>query len=113
ADGKPFVVDKLPFNYLYVGFIRKALPHAKIVDLTRDSLDACYAIYKTMFYQVYNFSYDQKELARYFNKYRDVMAMWRELCGDAVLTLAYEDSVTETEQQARKLLAHCGLKWQD
>ncbi|WP_411369024.1 tetratricopeptide repeat-containing sulfotransferase family protein [Pseudidiomarina salilacus] len=113
AKGKLFVVDKLPFNYLYVGFIRKALPHAKIVDLTRDPLDACYAIYKTMFYQVYNFSYDQKELARYFNKYREVMAMWRELCGDAMLTLAYEDVVTDTEQQARKLLAHCGLKWQD
>ncbi|WP_051986697.1 tetratricopeptide repeat-containing sulfotransferase family protein [Pseudidiomarina atlantica] len=113
AQGKAFVVDKLPFNYLYVGFIKKALPHAKIVHLSREPLDACYAIYKTLFNQVYSFSYDQKELANYFNKYREVMALWEQTCGDAMLTLRYETLVTDTEAQARTLLQHCGLKWQD
>ncbi|MCO4799938.1 MAG: sulfotransferase, partial [Colwelliaceae bacterium] len=30
GDKINYIIDKLPFNYLYVGLIKKALPHAKI-----------------------------------------------------------------------------------
>jgi Sulfotransferase domain. len=108
-----YVVDKLPFNYLYIGFIKKALPQAKFINLQRDPLDACYAIFKTMFYQVYSFSYDQRELGHYYAKYQEVMALWHKLFKKDILTVNYEDLVTETQKQAKALIKYCGLDWQD
>ena len=42
----PKFIDKMPLNYLYVGLIHLALPNAKIINLKRNPLDTCYAIYK-------------------------------------------------------------------
>jgi len=39
----PRFVDKLPPNYLYLPLILKALPKAKIIHLTRNPMDACFA----------------------------------------------------------------------
>ena len=54
----PHFIDKLPLNYLYCGLIKAALPKAKIIILDRNPMDACYAVYKTLFTFPYPFSYD-------------------------------------------------------
>ena len=36
AGGRPYYVDKLPPNFLLAGFIRRALPQAKILHMGRD-----------------------------------------------------------------------------
>ena len=66
-------VDKLPLNFLYAGLIHLALPKAKIVLLERDAMDTCYAVYKTLFEDIYPFSYDLTELATYYQAYRQLM----------------------------------------
>src|SRR5690606_33770537 len=38
AGDAPGFVDKLPFNFLYCGYILAALPNAKLIHLTRDPL---------------------------------------------------------------------------
>ena len=53
----PRFVDKLPQNYLYIPMILKALPNARIVHLTRDPMDACFASYKQLFADAYLHSY--------------------------------------------------------
>src|SRR3546814_5029200 len=53
------VVDKTPGNALYLGLVATALPQARIVHLRRNPMDACYAMYKTLFRMAYPFSYDQ------------------------------------------------------
>ena len=45
----PRFVDKLPPNYLYLPMILKALPNAKIIHLTRNPMDACFASFKQLF----------------------------------------------------------------
>src|SRR5205085_11213269 len=45
----PFFVDKLPSNYLHIGLICLALPHAKIVDIRRHPLDCCFSCFKHYF----------------------------------------------------------------
>ena len=57
-------IDKLPFNFRYCGLIHKALPAAKIVHLTRDPMDTCYAVYKTVFVNMYHYSYQLDETGR-------------------------------------------------
>lgn len=104
--------DKLPLNYLYCGPIHQALPHARLIHLTRHPMDTCYAIYKTLFKDAYPFSYDFCELARYYAAYRRLMQHWHAAMPGVILEVSYEGLVTQLESETRRILAHCGLEWQ-
>jgi len=105
-------IDKLPFNYLYVGLIHLALPNAKIINLQRDPLDTCYAVYKQLFVDAYPFSYDLEELARYYVSYHRLMDHWRSVLPGVVHTIEYEKLVNDLEGESRKLLQFCCLDWE-
>ncbi len=111
ANGSARFIDKTPFNFLYCGPIRKALPHARIIHLTRHPLDCCYAVYKTLFYSAYNFSYDLDELAEYYIAYHETMRHWHEVMPGQILDIRYEDLVNDTENQTRRIYEWCGLEW--
>ena len=113
TDGSaPYVIDKLPFNFLYCGLIHRALPKAKIIHMTREPMDTCYAVYKTLFGQAYPFSYELDELATYFIAYRKLMDHWHKVMPEQILDVAYEDVVADPERQAKRLIAYCGLQWE-
>jgi tetratricopeptide (TPR) repeat protein len=112
ADGARYFVDKLPYNFLYCGYILAALPRAKIIHLRRDPLDTCYAVYKTLFFNAYSFSYDLQELADYYVGYRAHMDHWHRVLPGRILDVTYEDFVRDPESQARRVLDWCGLPWQ-
>lgn len=112
APGARRYLDKMPVNFLYCGMIRQALPKARIIHLVRDPMDSCYAIYKTLFNAAYFFSYDQRELADYYAAYWQLMQHWHAvLPPGAILDVRYEDLVSDTETQARRILDHLGLEW--
>jgi tetratricopeptide (TPR) repeat protein len=113
AGSAPIFVDKLPFNFLYCGYILAALPEARLIHLTRDPLDCCYAVYKTLFFGAYGFSYDLDELASYYVSYRRHMAHWHAVLPGRILDVAYEDLVRQPEAQVRRILDWCGLPWED
>jgi hypothetical protein len=77
------VIEKLPLNYLYVGAIRRALPEARILLVSRSPLDSCFAMYRTLFAAGYPFSYDLQELGRYYAAYDRLIAHWRATCSSA------------------------------
>jgi tetratricopeptide (TPR) repeat protein len=106
-------VDKMPLNYLYCGLILRALPQARIVHVVRHPMAVCYAMYKTLFKSGYPFSYDLREIARYYAGYHRLMAHWRSTLRGAVYDLAYEDLIADQEGETRKLLEYCGLGWED
>lgn len=113
SGGSGRFIDKMPLNYLYCGLIRRALPNAKIVHLTRHPMAVCYAMYKTLFKDGYPFSYDLDEIARYYIAYRRLMAHWHSAVPGAVYDLSYEALVAQQLGETRKLLEFCGLDWQD
>ena len=106
-------IDKMPLNYLYCGLIRRALPGAKIIHMTRNPMAVGYAMYKTPFKNGYPFSYDLDEIGRYYVAYRRLMDHWRSTMPGAIYELNYESLVANQIDETRKLLAHCGLEWQD
>jgi tetratricopeptide (TPR) repeat protein len=105
--------DKMPLNYLYLGLIRRALPQAKIIHVSRKPMAAGYAMYKMLFQDGYPFSYDLSELGQYYEAYNRLMNHWRKVLPGAIYDLAYEDLVADQVGETRKLLQHCGLEWQD
>jgi tetratricopeptide (TPR) repeat protein len=107
----PTFVDKTPLNFLYLGLIARALPHAKIVHLTRHPMASGYAMLKTLFRMGYPFSYAQEDIARYQIAYLHLMRHWRTHLGDRLLDVSYERLVDNQEHETRRVLAHCGLDW--
>jgi tetratricopeptide (TPR) repeat protein len=113
AGGGGRFTDKMPLNYLYCGLIRRALPEAKIVHLTRHPMAAGYAMYKTLFKDGYPFSYDLDEIAQYYVAYRRLMDHWCASMPGAIHSVSYESLVADQVAETRKLLAFCGLEWQE
>jgi len=112
ARGAPLFIDKMPINFLYCGMIHKALPKAKIIHLVRDPLDSCYAVFKTLFFSAYHFSYDLDELADYYIAYHEMIRHWHTVMPGVILDVHYEHLVTEPERESRRLFDWCGLPWQ-
>jgi hypothetical protein len=108
----PRFIDKMPLNFLYAGLIHRALPGARIIQLTRHPMDTCYAIYKRLFQDAYPWSYDLHEIAKYFVAFHRLMAHWKRVMPGVIHEVAYESLVTDFEQQSRRLLEFCQLPWQ-
>lgn len=106
-------IDKLPQNYLMIPLILAALPNAKIVHLVRDPRDACFSSFKQLFADAYLHSYDQAEMARHHARYWHLMNVWRERFGERFIDVSYEDTVSDLEPAARRLINFLDLPWED
>jgi len=116
ASGDGFagtIIEKLPFNYLYVGPILRAFPNAPIVWVRRDPLDTCFAMFRTLFGAAYPFSYSFEDLARYYAAYEALMLHWVGLFPDQILQVQYEALVANPAAIGPGLAAFCGLSWTD
>lgn len=106
-------VDKMPNNFPNVGLIALILPNAKIIDARRHPLDACLSCYRQLFAKGQNFTYDLTEIGEYYLQYQRMMDHWARVLPGRVLTMQYEEVVTDFEPQVRRLLEFCGLPWED
>ena len=114
APGVPRITDKYLHNFLYCGLIALALPHARIIHTVRDPVDSCLSIYSKLFTGHHPYAYDLAELGRYHRAYRSLMDHWREVLPEGMMIdLRYEELVGDLEGQARRLLDHCDLPWDD
>ncbi|HTO59867.1 MAG TPA: sulfotransferase, partial [Bradyrhizobium sp.] len=114
APEAPHIVDKMPINFMFVGLIHLALPNARIINIRRDPLDTCVSCYSLLFTGTQPFAYDLAELGRYHRGYEQVMEHWHRVLPPGVLMdVRYEDLVADLEGMSRRVLAHCGLEWED
>jgi tetratricopeptide (TPR) repeat protein len=114
AGDAQYITDKMPSNYYFAGLIHLALPNAKIVHSMRDPVDTCISCFSKLFSAEQNHTYDLAELGRYYKRYEHLMAHWRNvLPKDRMLDVQYEEVVGDLEAQARRIIAYCGLPWDD
>ncbi len=106
-------IDKLPLNSLYIGLIHLALPHAKIIQVKRNPMDTCYAIYKQLFTQGYPFSYDLNELAQYVIAHHKLMNHWHSVLPNVIHSISYDHLIQQPVEQSKLLINFCQLEWQD
>jgi tetratricopeptide (TPR) repeat protein len=106
---KPFFIEKLPENFLYLGFIARAWPDARLVYLLRNPMDTCFAMYKQSFFK---FAYTLDNLGRYYVAHDRLLRHWRMLLGDRLVEIEYEALVANQEGQTRMLLARLGLDYE-
>ena len=108
------ITDKMPANFMVLGLIHAMLPNAKIVHVMRNPVDNCLSCFTKQFSHGHAYSYDLAELGKYYTDYARLMAYWRRVLPEgAFLEVRYEDLVADNEAQARRLIAYCGLEWND
>ena len=106
------IVDKMPLNFRYIGFILTAFPDSKIIHMNRDSMAVCWSIYK-YFFPGNAYSYDQKDIAAYFLLYKDLMNFWKKKFPNQIYDLYYEKLTINQKIETQKLLKHCDLEWDE
>src|SRR3546814_8335165 len=80
------------------------------------SMDTVWSNFKNLFASqsaYYAYSCDLIDTARYYARFDRMMALWEHLFPGRVLQLSYEGLVADQEGQTRRLLAHCGLEWDE
>jgi tetratricopeptide (TPR) repeat protein len=107
--GRPYFIDKAPWNWLHVGLIALMLPNARIIDVRRHPLGCCVSAYKQHFAGGFDFAYDLADLGRYYADYVDLMAHFDRVAPGRVCRVIYEELVADTEGQVRRLLDGLGL----
>ena len=107
-----FVVDKMPFNFRWLGFLLSAQPDIKIVHTTRDGMAVCWSNFRQYFTaKGLGFTYDMEDMAEYYRLYEDLMQFWKERFPERIYDLNYERLTENQEEETRKLLDYCGLSW--
>ena len=108
------ITDKSIQTYMYLGLVKLAMPKARFVIVRRDPRDNLLSIYKNKFPDdTHLYAYDQKDLAAFYGTFVDMIDFWRERVPDWFYEVQYEDLVANPEEETRKLIAACGLEWED
>jgi tetratricopeptide (TPR) repeat protein len=114
APGALRITDKMTANFLFAGLIHLALPNATIIHAVRDAIDTCVSCFSVHFTKGLTYTYDLAELGRYYRRYRAMMAHWHDVLPPGrIIDVHYEELVGDLEGVARRLIAHCGLGWDD
>jgi Tfp pilus assembly protein PilF len=101
-------------NFEYLGLLHLALPNATLIHCRRDARDSCFSAFATLFLDKQHFTYSQEELGRYWRAYDRLMTHWNAVLPPGrVLEVSYEGLVADLDGWTRRLLAHCGLEWDD
>src|SRR5215469_7369286 len=102
----------MPHNFCFAGLIHLALPKARIIHARRDPVDICLSCFSNLFASDHPYAYDLAELGRCYRAYEALMEHWRQVLPPGVmLEVQYEEVTADLEGQARRIVAHCGLEW--
>lgn len=110
---EPFFTDKLPSNFLNIGFICRALPQAKVLHMVRDPMETCFSNLRELFSDANPYSYDQHELADYYIQYRQLMMHWHKVFPERILDVDYAKLTGDPETVMREVALFCGLEYVD
>ncbi|MDH5529216.1 MAG: sulfotransferase [Paracoccaceae bacterium] len=108
------ITDKSIQSYMSLGLLKLAMPNARFVIVRRDPRDNLLSIYKNKFPdETHLYAYDLADLVHYYRTFVDTINFWRELVPDWFYEVQYEELVANPEEESRKLIAACGLEWED
>ena len=109
-----FITDKMPHNFILIGFIKMILPNAKIVYCKRNPMDNCFSLYAHKFVDMnHGYCYDQEILGEYYKLHSDLMEHWLDLFGKEIFTLEHDILLDNQEKQSKELIRYCGLDWEN
>lgn len=112
--GAGIVSDKTITSYMYLGLLKLALPRARVILVRRDPRDTLLSIYRNRFPDgVHLYAYDLRNLAEYYATFVEMVEFWRAELPGWFTEVQYETLVARPEEESRRLIAACGLDWEE
>ncbi len=112
----PFVVDKMPHNFMNLGLIASTLSTAKIIHIQRDPRDNALSNLQQNFKAKdggMGYAFSQENIGLQINDYHRMMVHWRDVLPIPIFELTYEELVSDQEGMTRELLDFIGVDWDD
>jgi hypothetical protein len=113
SNDEQFITDKMPSNFMHLGFISLMFPNARIIHCTRDPLDTCLSCYFQNFTGEHPYAYSLTSLGKFYRMYEKLMEHWSKVIPNPIFELSYEKVVVNPEQEIRSMVDFCGLEWDD
>jgi len=113
AEAKAHFVDKMLGNFSHIGLIHLMFPLAAIIDVRRHPLGCGFSCYKQLFGRGQKFTYDLRELGRYYRDYVGLMEHFDAVLPGRVRRLYYERLVADPRSELQKLFDYCGLPFEE
>ena len=111
AGPTKWTVDKMPANYIHIGWINRIFPEARVILLRRDRRDVALSLYENYFDDPgQNFTFDERSIAQRLSLFEETVDAWQDLGAD-YLQVTYEDLVTLPEPSLRKIADYCGIPY--
>ena len=111
AQAPQRIVDKMPDNYQWAGFIHAMFPHARLIHLRRDPRDIAVSNWMNLFSQL-RWTNDLDHIAGRLIGHHRLMQHWqRVLPAGVLIEIDYAQLAAEPETQARRLIAALGMEW--
>ncbi len=106
------VTDKMLDNLFHLGFLAVLFPRARVIHCRRDPRDVCLSCF-FQYFKGLSFTWDLDDLGRCYRDYERLMAHWRDVLPLPLLEVDYEEVVADLESASRRLIAFCGLEWEE
>ena len=108
------LIDKLPINFYWIGFIKLFFPSAKVIHVNRNLKDVCWSIYKNNFGSTeMDWSYNEKNIIEFAKNYKEIMFFWKNKYKEFIYDINYEELVLNQIDKTKKLFKFCDLEWDE
>ncbi len=108
-----YLTDKMPYNFSHIWLIKAMFPDSAIVHCQRHPLDVILSNYFQLYGSDVGFAYNLESLTQYYLRYHRLMIQWRAMFGMQIYNVAYENLVSDVENQTRQLIDAVNLPWED
>ncbi len=108
------IIDKMPANFSWLGLILLLFPNASILHSRRHPIEVCLSAYRILFAGGQIWSYDLKEMGKYYRIYWEMMKFWKEILPEgSILDVYYENMVDDLEYESKRLAEFIEMPWNE
>ncbi|HFD31257.1 MAG TPA: sulfotransferase family protein [Gammaproteobacteria bacterium] len=105
------IIDKMPDNFRFLGFIQLLFPNAKIIHCRRDPMDTSLSCYFQNFAGGHLYSNDLYTQGAYYRMYEKLMEHWKSVLDIPIMDIKYEELIENPLDVSRNLMSFCELEW--
>ena len=104
-----FFIDKLPGNYISIGYIAHIFPKAKIIYVKRDPWDNAISLFKQFFVSNVPYASTFFNIAVIYANHEEFIRYWQDTLKIDFLTVEYEELVKDTDNIAEIIFKYCNI----
>lgn len=110
-----YLVDKMPENFLYIGFLTKLLPSSKFIRIFRNPWDTATSLYKERY--IFNVPYSTSffNIGIFLSNFEAINSFWSNTIQNKenFFDIKYEELVSQPEQSQKSMYEFIGINYDE